>query len=94
MKSNGSGLPLSNSPFSSKIDHNYGVYVFTLDVMEKRLPPSTFKRIKTLLATGGTLTESDADVVAFGMKEWAEELGSVCFAHWFQPLTSKSAKKI
>ena len=61
--------------------------------MEKRLPPSTFKTIKNLLAHGGSLTESEADVVAFGMKEWAEELGAVCFAHWFQPLTSKSAKK-
>ncbi|EDR26482.1 glutamine synthetase, putative [Entamoeba dispar SAW760] len=81
------------SPFQGKIQHDYGIYVFNESSMEKRLPPSTFKTIKKLLINGGSLTESEADVVAFGMKEWAEELGAVCFAHWFQPLTSKSAKK-
>ncbi|ELP85909.1 glutamine synthetase, putative, partial [Entamoeba invadens IP1] len=85
--------PGSTSPFQGKVQHDFAIYVFNEECMEKRLPPSTFRTIKNLLTNGGTLSETEADVVAFGMKEWAEEHGAVCFCHWFQPLTSKSAKK-
>ncbi|BFU19907.1 glutamine synthetase, putative [Entamoeba histolytica HM-1:IMSS-B] len=74
-------------------DQTFSKYVFTHEVMEKRIPRSSFLKLKNLFENGGSLDQETADVIAFGMKEWAEELGASCFAHWFQPLSQTTARK-
>ncbi|ELP84848.1 glutamine synthetase, putative [Entamoeba invadens IP1] len=74
-------------------DPSYSKYVFTNEMMEKKLPRSAYLKLQMLFENGGTLDPSTADVIAFGMKEWAEELGATCFTHWFQPLSSSTARK-
>ncbi|KAL7718971.1 Glutamine synthetase [Entamoeba marina] len=74
-------------------DIHYSKYVFTTEIMEKKLPRSAFLRLKELIEKGGTLDASTADVVAFGMKEWAASLGATCFTHWFQPISARTARK-
>ena len=66
----------------------YGKYVFTLDMMRKRLPKDVYKELESIATKGGRLDPSIADVVASAMKEWAIEMGCTHYTHWFQPMTA------
>ena len=72
---------------------NFGIYVFDEKAMEKHLPAAAFKKMQSIIKKGGLLDPTLADSVAFGMREWAMALGANCFAHWFHPLTEKTAHK-
>lgn len=72
---------------------NFGIYVFDETAMEKHLPAAAFKKMQTIIKKGGLIDPTLADSVAFGMREWAMALGANCFAHWFHPLTEKTAYK-
>lgn len=72
---------------------NFGIYVFDETAMEKHLPAAAFKKMQSIIKKGGLLDPTLADSVAFGMREWAMALGANCFAHWFHPLTEKTAHK-
>jgi glutamine synthetase len=61
--------------------------------MKKYLPEKAYLTVKAAVQSGQTLTREIADVVAGGMKEWAQHHGCTHFAHWFQPLTGKTAEK-
>ncbi|MDR1946667.1 MAG: glutamine synthetase III [Desulfovibrio sp.] len=71
----------------------FGRDVFSMKVMRERLPKNVFARLEQTVAGGETLQESDADVVAGAMRDWAIERGATHYTHWFQPLTGATAEK-
>ena len=74
-------------------DDIYGKYVFTLDMMRKRLPKEVYKELESIVNKGGRLNPEIADVVASAMKDWAIEMGATHYTHWFQPMTGLTAEK-
>jgi glutamine synthetase len=67
--------------------------VFGDEAMKKYLPENAYLTVKAAVQSGQKLSRDIADVIAAGMKEWSEEHGCTHFAHWFQPLTGKTAEK-
>jgi glutamine synthetase len=75
------------------VEEIYASNVFSIELMEKRLPKPVFKALKKTIETGAALDPSVADVVAAAMKEWALENGATHYAHVFYPLTGLTAEK-
>ncbi len=71
----------------------FGENVFGESQMKTYLPEKAYLAVKSAVQTGAQLDRSVADDVAEGMKRWAQEKGCTHFAHWFQPLTGKTAEK-
>lgn len=71
----------------------FGENVFGDDDMKKHLPENAYLSVKAAVQSGQKLTRELADIIATGMKEWAQEKNCTHFAHWFQPLTGKTAEK-
>lgn len=71
----------------------FGENVFHDEAMKKYLPEAAYLSVKASVQSGQKLTREVADQVADGMKKWSEEKGCTHFAHWFQPLTGKTAEK-
>ncbi|GAB4495780.1 MAG: glutamine synthetase III [Saprospiraceae bacterium] len=71
----------------------FGENVFNDEAMKKYLPETAYLSVKASIQSGQKLTREVADLVASGMKKWSEEKGCTHFAHWFQPLTGKTAEK-
>jgi glutamine synthetase len=78
---------------AEKIASYFGENVFHNDAMKKYLPENAYLTVKDAVHSGQKLTREIADVIAKGMKDWSEEHGCTHFAHWFQPLTGKTAEK-
>ncbi len=78
---------------SINMSETFGSLVFNDKVMKQRLPHDTYKALKKLLKTRGSLTREIADVVANAMKDWAIEKGATHYTHWFQPMTGITAEK-
>ncbi|MDR1497906.1 MAG: glutamine synthetase III [Puniceicoccales bacterium] len=76
-----------------RVEDLFGVNVFSLDKMEKRLPKAVFKSLKNVIENGGKLDDTVADVVASSMKDWAIAHGATHYAHVFYPLTGLTAEK-
>lgn len=71
----------------------FGRDVFSLDMMRKRLPKDTFKKLEKTIREGKILDAEIADVVANAMRDWAIERGATHYTHWFQPMTGHTAEK-
>jgi glutamine synthetase len=71
----------------------FGSNVFDDAAMKKYLPENAYLSVKAATQGGQKLGRDIADVIAAGMKEWAQDKGCTHFAHWFQPLTGKTAEK-
>ena len=71
----------------------FGQNVFTVGVMQQRLPKPVFKSLMATIQHSKPLDPSVADVVAAAMKDWAMEKGATHYAHVFFPLTSLTAEK-
>ncbi|MCC6950049.1 MAG: glutamine synthetase III [Phycisphaerales bacterium] len=82
-----------NGAQHQRVDQTFAEDVFTVRVMQQRLPKDVFKAIQRTLNHGERLDPSVADVVASAMKEWAMERGATHYTHWFQPLTGLTAEK-
>jgi glutamine synthetase len=76
-----------------RVEETYAEDVFTLRVMQQRLPGGVFKALARTIEHGEPMNPSIADVVASAMKEWAMERGATHYTHWFQPLTGLTAEK-
>ena len=85
----GKSVPFTEVP-TSKI---FGENIFSLGVMQKRLPKEVYKSLKKTIETGMKLDLSTADAVASEMKSWAMEKGATHYAHVFYPLTGLTAEK-
>ncbi len=71
----------------------FGENVFSLSVMQQRLPKTVYKSIVATIEHSATLDPAVADVVAAAMKDWAMEKGATHYAHVFYPLTGFTAEK-
>jgi len=71
----------------------FGENVFNDEAMKKYLPENAYLSVKAAIQSGAKLNREVADIIAKGMKEWSQERGCTHFAHWFQPLTGKTAEK-
>jgi glutamine synthetase len=71
----------------------FGENVFGEEAMRKYLTEAAYISVKASIQSGQKLSKEVADVIANGMREWAQEKGCTHFAHWFQPLTGKTAEK-
>jgi glutamine synthetase len=76
-----------------KIASYFAEHVFNDEAMKKHLPENAYLTVKAAVQSGQKLTREIADVIAVGMKDWSEKQGCTHFAHWFQPLTGKTAEK-
>ncbi|MDR1686828.1 MAG: glutamine synthetase III [Desulfovibrio sp.] len=84
------GTPAASGASPSEI---FGRDVFSMKVMSERLPKSVYARLEQSVSGGEALQESDADVIAGAMRDWALERGATHYTHWFQPLTGATAEK-
>jgi len=71
----------------------FGENVFNDQAMRAHLPENAYLTVKAAVQNGQKLSREIADDVALGMKKWAESHNCTHFAHWFQPLTGKTAEK-
>ncbi|MBR1780309.1 MAG: glutamine synthetase III [Oscillospiraceae bacterium] len=71
----------------------FGSNVFNESVMRERLPKKVFAEVMDVMAHGGQISMTTADIVANEMKDWAVEKGATHYTHWFQPLTGTTAEK-
>jgi glutamine synthetase len=71
----------------------FGENVFSISVMQKRLPKSVFKSVLATIERSERLDPLVADAVANAMKDWAMEKGATHYAHVFYPLTGLTAEK-
>ena len=69
------------------VEEMFGKNVFTIEKMRVLLPRAVYKEVRKVMAEGGELSRTSADVVAKAMKDWAVEQGATHYTHWFQPLT-------
>ncbi len=78
---------------AEKTGEIFGANVFSLAVMQKRLPKAVFKSVAATIQNGEKLDAAHADLVAAAMKDWAMERGVTHYAHVFYPLTGLTAEK-
>ena len=71
----------------------FGANVFSLTVMQKRLPKMVYKSVLSTIEKSTPLDPDVADAVASAMKDWALEKGATHYAHVFYPLTGLTAEK-
>ncbi len=71
----------------------FGQNVFSLSVMQKRLPKAVYKSVLSTIEKSTPLDPDVADAVASAMKDWAMEKGATHYAHVFYPLTGLTAEK-
>ncbi len=71
----------------------FGENVFSLNVMQKRLPKGVYRSIVSTIEKSTPLDAAVADAVASAMKDWAMEKGATHYAHVFYPLTGLTAEK-
>lgn len=78
---------------SSKISSFFGSHVFNEKAMRDYLPEDAYLGVKAAIQSGSKLGRDVADVVAAAMQKWAQDKGATHYAHWFQPLTGRTAEK-
>jgi len=71
----------------------FGSAVFNKKTMQKYLPSAAYSELLDTMNNHTQLTRSLADSVAYGMKQWAIDMGATHYTHWFQPLTGGTAEK-
>jgi glutamine synthetase len=67
--------------------------VFTLPTMQQFLAPKLYKEFVQVTDTGKSLSRDLADHVAEAMRKWSLQNNVTHYAHWFQPLTGRTAEK-
>ena len=78
---------------SVNIQEIFGTNVFSMSVMQQRLPTGAYAEVLDVMENGGNISMQTADVVARAMMDWAIEKGATHYTHWFQPLTGITAEK-
>lgn len=76
-----------------KVSTIFGSNVFNDKAMKKYMPESTYRKVKTIIQAKKKLDLKTAALVATAMRKWAMDKGASHFAHWFQPLTGRTAEK-
>ena len=63
---------------SENIASYFGVNVFNDEAMRAHLPENAYLTVKAAVQNGQKLTRDIADIVAMGMKQWAESHNFCC----------------
>lgn len=84
---------VSTTPLNSNVSELFGCNVFGDEAMRQQLAPKSYKAFKKTVEQGENLDQDLADHIAEGMKKWALDKGVTHYAHWFQPLTGRTAEK-
>ncbi len=84
-------------PSSQKLLHtstsSFGAHLFSIHVMKERLSPASATHLQRVLQGLESFRPEEAETFAEALKTWALEKGATHYAHWFQPLSGKSAEK-
>lgn len=75
------------------ISEYYGELVFGPVSQKKYIIEEANLSLNHAIKTGEPIDHKTADFIANGLKNWAIENGVTHYAHWFQPLTGKTAEK-
>ncbi len=86
-------MPLEINLASKIVSKYFGENVFDLPKMERYLSKEAYKVVKRAINEGKSLSRTEADQVATGLKAWAIEKGATHYTHWFHPLTDGTAEK-
>ena len=84
---------IKNTPLSSKVSEMFGCNVFNRNAMKQYLAPKLYKEFINITDAGKSLDRDLADHIAEAMRKWALSKGVTHYAHWFQPLTGRTAEK-
>jgi len=76
-----------------RVSEIFGCNVFDAPKMEDYLAPHVYKQVSKVIRDGVKLDQALAEHIAEGMRKWALNLGVTHYAHWFQPLTGRTAEK-
>lgn len=76
-----------------RISEYFGSHVFGRKAMQEYLAPRIFKKVISAIESGNSLDREIADYIADAMRNWAISRGVTHYAHWFQPLTGRTAEK-
>ncbi|GHV27848.1 glutamine synthetase [Synergistales bacterium] len=71
----------------------FGSLVFDKRAMLEHLPKNVIENLSESMLGRKPLSQSDADIVAMGMKNWAISKGATHWTHWFHPLNENTAEK-
>lgn len=89
-------LARENTPVqtpSSRISDYFASQVFGKKAMQEFLPARIYKQVIQTIESGENLDRETADHIADAMRNWASSKGVTHYAHWFQPLTGRTAEK-
>lgn len=81
-----------NTP-GTRISDYYGSLVFGKKYMQEYMSPKLYNQVIDTIDSGKTLDRDLADHIADAMRNWAISMGVTHYAHWFQPLTGRTAEK-
>lgn len=84
---------VQTAPLSGNVSERFACNVFNRTVMKQYLAPKSYKQFEHLMQEGQNLDRDLADHIAESMKKWALSMGVTHYAHWFQPLTGRTAEK-
>lgn len=84
---------IDTPPLEGNVSERFACNVFNKAVMKQYLAPKSYKQFERLLQDGQNLDRDLADHIAESMKKWALSKGVTHYAHWFQPLTGRTAEK-
>lgn len=85
--------PLNIDGRQSRVADYFGVNVFDLRAMVKRLSSQDLETIARVMKLGGKIDAALAERIASAAREWAMEKGATHYCHWFQPQTGATAEK-
>ena len=85
-------MPYQDKP-TPQVSTIFGQNVFNDQAMAKYMSRAAYKKVKSAIGSGKKLDEKTAGIVAIAMQKWAMDKGATHFAHWFQPLTGRTAEK-
>lgn len=77
----------------TNISNEFASNVFHDKIIKERLPEDIYQLFKQKVQNNEPIDINMADIIACAMKEWAIEKGATHYAHWFHPLTDKTAQK-
>ncbi len=85
--------PLNVDGKQSRVAEYFGMNVFDLRAMQKRLSSQDLETMSKVMKLGGKIDTALAERVASAAREWAMEKGATHYCHWFQPQTGATAEK-
>ena len=88
-----SRIPLEIELPAKNVSEYFGEDVFDLPKMEHYLSKEAYKVVKRAINEGKSISRTEADQVAIGLKAWAIGRGATHYTHWFHPLTDGTAEK-